>query len=545
MYVSRIMATFAAGILLSTTLVPALANSAHQPAGFSSQSVIFAGLRNGTLYRSTDHGLSWQEADSGLPYSTAVNVVAVAGSSTSLIYAATDGSGVYASYDGGRSWSDDNSNGGPDGQSVVGLVVSPSDPQQVYAISQDGTGYQSGDGGRDWYSIPLIAPSSSSFTTLALDPLRPSTLFAGSIDGIYVSTDGGSSWSQASGMADSTTVKSIAFSDANADVAFAATDSGIYQTIDGGSTWQLENQSSQDGLANFQSIAVDPRASAHIVAATTYGQLYRSLDGGTSWQITFPGPGAQINALLYDPAVPGTILAATNDGSALSTSTDGGADWQGSDPGFGADNAVLCLAAAGHPALPTDPVNPPSYPIPGAHYFAQSHHIVRGAFLNFYNHYGSLKIFGLPLTEAFSEGGQLVQYFERARLVATGARVAITPLGVLMAGGRYFPQAHTHQAKKTEGRLLWHHRGLDVLSERKEPSDEDDSRSGGAVADVVHDDRRRDCPAVGVCGAVFEGDGVGVCASVGVRVVGEPDRRVVGVGSGGSAGGGEHQSARA
>jgi hypothetical protein len=49
-------------------------------------------------------------------------------------------------------------------------------------------------------------------------------------------------------------------------------------------------------------------------------------------------------------------------------------------------------------------------------YVAETGHNIHGAFLLFYRSHNGTTNFGLPLTEAFSEKGRLVQYFERARL---------------------------------------------------------------------------------------------------------------------------------
>jgi hypothetical protein len=53
---------------------------------------------------------------------------------------------------------------------------------------------------------------------------------------------------------------------------------------------------------------------------------------------------------------------------------------------------------------------------PTSQYFPQTGHSVQGDFLRFFNTRGGLEIFGYPLTEAFLEGGRLVQYFQRARM---------------------------------------------------------------------------------------------------------------------------------
>jgi len=55
---------------------------------------------------------------------------------------------------------------------------------------------------------------------------------------------------------------------------------------------------------------------------------------------------------------------------------------------------------------------------PPSQYFPQTGHTVRGGFLQFFNAHGGLEIFGYPMTIEFNEGGQLVQYFQRARMEA-------------------------------------------------------------------------------------------------------------------------------
>jgi hypothetical protein len=58
---------------------------------------------------------------------------------------------------------------------------------------------------------------------------------------------------------------------------------------------------------------------------------------------------------------------------------------------------------------------PAADPAPGFAYFPQTGHNIGLSIKRFYDSHGSLDIFGLPLTEVFSEDGQQVQYFERAR----------------------------------------------------------------------------------------------------------------------------------
>ncbi len=54
-------------------------------------------------------------------------------------------------------------------------------------------------------------------------------------------------------------------------------------------------------------------------------------------------------------------------------------------------------------------------PKPGMQYFAETGHNVGGVFLQYWQRFGGLPIFGYPLSEEFEYGGMRLQYFERTR----------------------------------------------------------------------------------------------------------------------------------
>jgi hypothetical protein len=76
-------------------------------------------------------------------------------------------------------------------------------------------------------------------------------------------------------------------------------------------------------------------------------------------------------------------------------------------------------------------------------YFSQTAHFLRGAFLTYWESHGATPVLGLPITEALTEDGLVVQYLERARLEwhpeispDPNNRVLLTRLGAVMTESR-------------------------------------------------------------------------------------------------------------
>jgi hypothetical protein len=91
---------------------------------------------------------------------------------------------------------------------------------------------------------------------------------------------------------------------------------------------------------------------------------------------------------------------------------------------------------------------------PNTLYFDATGHNLRDVFLNYWNQYGGLSLFGLPLTEEFEEASDtqpgktfLVQYFERNRFEyhpeykGTKDEVLLGLLGVQLNSDQLFPQS--------------------------------------------------------------------------------------------------------
>lgn len=176
---------------------------------------------------------------------------------------------------------------------------------------------------------------------LAIDPVTPSTLYAGSGGGgVSRSIDGGATWTVANaGLVDSW-VWSLAIHPLTPGVLYAGTDSGgVFRSSNGGGTWIAVNT----GLTNLhvRSLAVNPLVPSTLYAGTT-GGVFRSTDSGANWSAVGAGlVNSQVRALVINPRAPGILYAGTTGG--VFRSVNGGDTWTTASTGL-ADPWVWSLA---------------------------------------------------------------------------------------------------------------------------------------------------------------------------------------------------------
>jgi len=280
---------------------------------------------------------------------------------TSTIYTGTD-DGVFKSVDSAESWT----------AASVGLPTDSGDstPRSVFALAHDpqashlpgilyagidvgdpliGGGtqlFKSRDGAATWEPTGL-PPADGGVMALALDPrivlipLLQRTVYAGNLDGVWKSPDGGSTFtlvgSAASGLTD-TSIESLALAPSSPDVLYAGTMfGGVFKTIDGGATW---SEASSGLPSRFQgpflavtSLAVDPTDPNIVYAATSGDGVYKTVDGGASWTATIsPYKVSVATSVAIDPQNPANVYAVVSGG--VFKSTDSGATWSALDNGL-------------------------------------------------------------------------------------------------------------------------------------------------------------------------------------------------------------------
>ncbi|HBE81655.1 MAG TPA: YCF48-related protein [Pyrinomonadaceae bacterium] len=193
---------------------------------------LFAGTDNG-LFRTYDISKGWEKLSFGAGVSENVFAVYSSPLVPGTIWVGTATSGVLVSRDDGKTW--EKTDGAPQNIPVISLAGDPKRPNYIYAGTTQSL-YLTRDGGRSWTrrggNLPL-----GKFTSILINPENTDELFvASSLEsdgGIYYSDDAGNKWRRVDSkemIVPSRRVWALAFDPVDRNRIFAAShSSGIYR----------------------------------------------------------------------------------------------------------------------------------------------------------------------------------------------------------------------------------------------------------------------------------------------------------------------------
>jgi photosystem II stability/assembly factor-like uncharacterized protein len=253
----------------------------------ASPSTLYAGLgstfdpRSTALYKSTDAGATWVAVANGLG-ATNVQAVAIAPSLPSTLYVGVNSRGVLKTTDGASSWTQLNYGLTAVGIYVSALAVDPTTPDTVYVATRptgrpdtDAMLFKSTDGAAHWRQVPIALPAGAQITSLTIDPVTLSAIYATYADfgyrdrgGIFRSSDGGETWFAAQQLLPAAWVMTLAIDPSLPSRVYAATSAGVFWSPDGATNWIPLN--SGVPIRDVWDLAID-RTGSLLRAATATG----------------------------------------------------------------------------------------------------------------------------------------------------------------------------------------------------------------------------------------------------------------------------------
>ncbi|MHB8628202.1 MAG: WD40/YVTN/BNR-like repeat-containing protein [Aggregatilineales bacterium] len=273
--------------------LPAVSVSGARPSSASPLSNVWTSLGPAPINSSLGGGIS-----SGRIAALAIDPT-TSGSTTTIYIASADG-GVWKSTNNGASWLPLTDNQA----SLAGgaIAIDPNNHNIIYVGTgepnqgQDnylGSGVlKSTDGGTNWTLLgnATFGPTrSSSFSRIVIDP-KTGNIFAASTLGLYISTDGGTTWNAATGVPTST-ADDLAINSAttpNSTLYVVIRGNGLYRSPDGGVTWSpLTTGLPAGNTWNRSVIAIAPSSPGTIYLAISNGTVitagFYTTNGGNNW----------------------------------------------------------------------------------------------------------------------------------------------------------------------------------------------------------------------------------------------------------------------
>jgi len=161
---------------------------------------------------------------------------------------------------------------------------------------------------------------------VAVDPVAPSTILAGTAGGLFKSNDRGAS---SSGSLLASSIYSLVFSPQTPSTIFGAGfdssyyypyPSSVYKSTDGGATWSSNSTSTRIYPGTPTIDPTNPSILYAGSAGAAYGAIgdggvYKSVDSGSTWRLASSDLKEAVYAVAIDPRNPSTLYAANYRGS--------------------------------------------------------------------------------------------------------------------------------------------------------------------------------------------------------------------------------------
>ncbi|MBD3384442.1 hypothetical protein GF407_05885 [candidate division KSB1 bacterium] len=194
---------------------------------------------------------------------------------------------------------------------ILCLAIDPFNAEQLYAGTLNGI-FKSTDAGDSWENVTHALPSTYIYT-IVTHPLYEDHLLIGTKSGgVYLSRDAGDSWQRIWNISIKKQIHSLALHDS---LIFAGTSNGIYKSMDFGHKWHFCNQ-----WGKTLAIIINPDDPDVIYESANFYGNFISKDGGKLWKAINLGilDGAEwvdsAERFIFHPEEPGHLFMCSSVG---------------------------------------------------------------------------------------------------------------------------------------------------------------------------------------------------------------------------------------
>lgn len=319
--------------------------------------IIYVGSASGGIWKTVNGGVTWAPIFDRQPVAS-IGDLALEPGNPDVIYAGTGesnvrnsvsfGNGVYKSTDGGKTWVH---LGLEKTERVSRIVINPRNPRIVYVGALGGAFgpnpergvFMSTDGGQSW-SRQLYIDERHGVADLDIHPQNPNIVYASmwrferkpwtftsgdTLGGLFRSIDGGIKWTKLqSGLPELVGRIGVKVAPDNPDTVYVMTESPqgtLYKSVNGGESFERISQNAQIVSRGFYytDLRIDPTDENRVYAVSS--SLFVSIDGGNRFERISSSTHSDYHSLWIDPLNPHRLMQGTDGG--VYVSSDRGRNW--------------------------------------------------------------------------------------------------------------------------------------------------------------------------------------------------------------------------
>jgi photosystem II stability/assembly factor-like uncharacterized protein len=274
----------------------------------------------GVVAVSDDGGSTWKRRDAGLE-DLSVRAIALDPHDDTFVVVAGL-TGVYRSTDAGASWSRIS-----DQENVESLAIDPRTHDRIY-VGTRRQGIRTDDGGKNWKLINNGMVLDTDMFSITIDPDSPDSVWVSTCGWVYHSPNVGDNWTRFRDGFNNRRIHDIQIDPCDKSTLYAGSVAGLYRSDDHGKTWYVV---SDENLV-VNNIVLHSQRPGRVIVGVEGDGIYVSNDNARTFTRSCEGlHNLRVTAITPDPVLKNRVYATIATGGAASgvyESDDGGAAWK-------------------------------------------------------------------------------------------------------------------------------------------------------------------------------------------------------------------------